>query len=302
MPRKSVTFNNTAYTASFRITSTHERKVGTVGQLEYPRYVKVKDNSPIRAPLRSTLRLLRRSMPVPRSFHWFCSLSTYNFPRTLWIVSSSSSPVNTKRRENSARSLQRPLKLHIRSCSAHFPPVFCSPQTPAPPSVSSSSSPPEPEPALNRSPKLFSSPTLPSRQLPLSPYSPGAKLSLSPRARFAAGAPPALKRLWDPPVAYMANGFDRDPVPGPGDPERRTGERVRAAADENGEAAAAKASNPVRLAGVGLAARWTGELGTVLGGEPGRKEDMVNGEAAFEVVGGVAIVFVIVIVELFVRV
>ena len=126
-------------------------------------------------------------------------------------------------------------------------------------------------------------------------------LSLSPRARFGAGAPPALNRLWDPPVAYMANGFDRDPVPGPGDPERRTGERVRAAADGNGEAAEAKASNPVRLAGVGLAARWTGELGTVLGGEPGRKEDMVNGEAAFEVVGGGTIVFVIVIVELFVR-
>jgi|HubBroStandDraft_3_1064219.scaffolds.fasta_scaffold336403_2 hypothetical protein len=127
-------------------------------------------------------------------------------------------------------------------------------------------------------------------------------LSLSPRARFAAGAPLALKRLWDPLAAYMANGFDRAPLPGPGDPERRTGERVRAAADTNGEAAVAKASNPVRLAGVGLAARCTGELGTVLGGELGREEDMVNGGAAFEVGGGVAIVFVIVIVELFVRV
>jgi hypothetical protein len=110
-----------------------------------------------------------------------------------------------------------------------------------------------------------------------------------------------LKRLCDPLAAYMANGFDRAPLPGPGDPERRTGERARAAADANGEAAA-KASNPVRLAGVGLAARCTGELGTVLGGELGREEDMVNGGAAFKVVGGVAIVFVIVIVELFVRV
>jgi hypothetical protein len=100
----------------------------------------------------------------------------------------------------------------------------------------------------------------------------------------------------------MANGFDRAPAPGPGEPERRTGERVRAAADTNGEAAEAKASNPVRLAGVGLAVRCTGELGTVFGGELGREEDMVNGGAAFEVVGGVGIVFVIVIVELFVRV
>jgi hypothetical protein len=62
---------------------------------EYPRHVKVSDDSPSRAPLRSTLRLLRRSKPEPRSFHWFCSLSIYSFPRTLWIVSSSSSPVNT---------------------------------------------------------------------------------------------------------------------------------------------------------------------------------------------------------------
>ncbi len=68
----------------------------------------------------------------------------------------------------------------------------------------------------------------------------------------------------------MANGFDRAPVPGPGDPERRTGERVRAVADANGDAEAANASNPERLAGVGLAARCTGELGTVLGGELGR--------------------------------
>jgi len=63
---------------------------------EYPRRVIVRDDSPSRAPLRSTLRLLRRSNPEPRSFHWFCSLSIYSFPRTLWIVSSSSSPVNTK--------------------------------------------------------------------------------------------------------------------------------------------------------------------------------------------------------------
>jgi hypothetical protein len=100
----------------------------------------------------------------------------------------------------------------------------------------------------------------------------------------------------------MANGFERVPLPGPGDPERRTGERVRAVADAKGEAAEAKASNPVRLAGVGLAARCTGELGTVLGGELGREEDMVNGGAAFAVVGGVTIVFVIVIVGLFGRV
>lgn len=125
-------------------------------------------------------------------------------------------------------------------------------------------------------------------------------LSLSPRARFAAGAPVTLKRLWVPPAAYTANGFDRPP--GPGDPERRTGERVRAAADANGDAADAKASNPERLAGVGLAARCTGELGTVLGGELGREDDMTNGGAAFEGLVGVAIVFVVVIVELFVRV
>ncbi len=98
----------------------------------------------------------------------------------------------------------------------------------------------------------------------------------------------------------MANGFDRAPVPGPGDPERRTGERVRAVADANGDAEAANASNPERLAGVGLAARCTGELGTVLGGELGREEVMVNGGAVFEVVVGVAIVSVVVM-ELFVR-
>jgi len=146
MPRNSVTFSNTAYTASFRIT--------------------------IRAPPRSIFRLLRRSKPDPRSFHWFCSLSMNNFPRTLWIVSSSSSPVST-------------------SCSLHFPPVTCSPQTLVPPSASSSS--PEPEPALNRSPNVFSVTTSPSRE-PLSLPSPGALLSLSPRARFAAGAPLAPNR------------------------------------------------------------------------------------------------------------
>jgi len=39
------------------------------GQLEYPQDVKVRDDPPSRAPPRSTLRLLRRSKPVPRSFH-----------------------------------------------------------------------------------------------------------------------------------------------------------------------------------------------------------------------------------------
>lgn len=92
--------------------------------------------------------------------------------------------------------------------------------------------------------------------------------------------------------------MDRPPPPGPGEPERRTGERVRAAADAKGDAAVAKASNPVRLAGVGLAARCTGELGAVFGGELGREAVVVNTGGTFEVVDGVVVVT---IVELFVR-
>lgn len=125
-------------------------------------------------------------------------------------------------------------------------------------------------------------------------------LSLSPRARFAAGAPLAPNRPWAPPVAYTANGFDRPPPPGPGEPERRTGERARDAADAKGDAAEAKASNPVRLAGVGLAARWTGELGAVFGGELGREAVVVNPGGTFVVVVSVGVV--VTIVELFVRV
>jgi len=124
-------------------------------------------------------------------------------------------------------------------------------------------------------------------------------LSLSPRARFAAGAPLAPKRPWAPPVAYIANGFDRAPVPGPGEPERRTGERARVAVDVNGDEAEAKASNPERLAGVGLAARCTGELGTVLGGELGREGVTVNGGAASEGAVGAAVVVVVENEELF---
>ena len=174
-----------------------------------------------------------------------------------------------------------------------------SPNTPDPLSGSSSSSPPEPEPALNRSPNVFSGPAIPSRQLLLSaPHSPGAVLSLSPRARFAAGAPAVPNKLWVPPVAYIAKGFDRAPVPGPGEPERRTGDRARAAADTSGDAADANASKPVRLAGVGLAARWTGELGTVLGGEPSVEGAVVKMGVVFEL--GVDVMVVVVVVELLV--
>ena len=176
------------------------------------------------------------------------------------------------------------LRLDLPSCSAHLALATFSPHTPEPPSGSSSPSPPEPEPALNRSPNVFSGPTLPSRQLLLSPtYSPGAVLSLSPRARFAAGAPVVPNKPWAPPVAYIAKGFDRTPVPGPGEPERRTGDRARAAADTSGDAADANASKPVRLAGVGLAARWTGELGTVLGGEPSVEGAVVKVGVALEI-------------------
>src|SRR6266404_1191659 len=164
-----------------------------------------------------------RSKPVPRSFHWFCSLSTNNFPRTLCTVSSSSSPVNTREKKG-GRQLQlckKVLQLNLPSCSAHFAFAELSPHTPDPPSGSSSSSPPEPEPALSRSPNVFSAPALPSRQLLLSPpHSLGATLSLSPRARFAAGPTLAPNRPWPPPAAYTAKGFDRAPVPGPGEPER----------------------------------------------------------------------------------
>lgn len=126
-------------------------------------------------------------------------------------------------------------------------------------------------------------------------------LSLSPRARLAAGAPLVPNRPCAPPAAYTANGFDRAP-PGPGEPERRTGERVRAAAEANGDAAEAKASKPVRLAGVGLAARCTGELGAVFGGELGRGGVVVNAGAAFEAVVGIVAVVAATIVELLVRV
>jgi hypothetical protein len=54
------------------------------------------------------------------------------------------------------------------------------------------------------------------------------------------------------------------------------------------------------LAGVGLAARCTGELGAVFGGELGREAVVVNAGGTFEVEGGVGVV--VTIVELFVRV
>ena len=188
------------------------------------------------------------------------------------------------------------LQLSLPSCSAHFALAGPSPHTPDPPSGSSSSSPPEPEPALNRSPNVFSAPTLPSRKLLLSPpNSPGAKLSLSPRARFAAGAPLEPNKPWAPPAAYTAKGFDRAPVPGPGEPGRRIGDRARTAADTSGDAADANASKPVRLAGVGLAARWTGELGTVLGEELSTEGAVVKVGAVFEM--GVAVMVVVVVVD-----
>ena len=98
---------------------------------------------------------------------------------------------------------------------------------------------------------------------------------------------------WAPPVAYIAKGFDRAPVPGPGEPERRTGDRARAAADTSGDAADANASKPVRLAGVGLAARCTGELGPVLGGEPSEEGAVVKMGVAFEI--GVDVMVVVVV-------
>jgi hypothetical protein len=58
----------------------------------------------------------------------------------------------------------------------------------------------------------------------------------------------------------------------------------------------------VRLAGVGLAARCTGELGAVFGGELGRVGVVVNVGAAFEVAVVVVVVVVVTIVELLVRV
>jgi hypothetical protein len=54
------------------------------------------------------------------------------------------------------------------------------------------------------------------------------------------------------------------------------------------------------LAGVGLAARCTGELGAVFGGELGREAVVVNTGGIFEVVDGVGVV--VTIVELFVMV
>jgi len=54
------------------------------------------------------------------------------------------------------------------------------------------------------------------------------------------------------------------------------------------------------LAGVGLAARCTGELGAVFGGELGREAVVVNTGTALKVVGG--IVVVVTTVELLVRV
>ena len=108
-------------------------------------------------------------------------------------------------------------------------------------------------------------------------------------------------RPWAPPAAYTANGFDRAPLPGPGEPERRTGDLARAAADANGDAAEAKASNPERLAGVGLAARCTGELGAVFGGEFGRGGVVVSAGAVFVAVVGAAAVVAVTIVELLLR-
>ena len=73
-------------------------------------------------------------------------------------------------------------------------------------------------------------------------------------------------------------------------------------ADANGDAADAKASNPVRLAGVGLTLRSTGELGAVFGGELGRVGVVANAGTAFNAVFGVVVVVVVTIVELLVRV
>jgi hypothetical protein len=58
----------------------------------------------------------------------------------------------------------------------------------------------------------------------------------------------------------------------------------------------------VRLAGVGLALRCTGELGAVFGGELGRVGVVVNVETAFEAMVAVVVVAVVTIVELLVRV
>lgn len=86
MPLNNGTFKRRAKTASLRMTVRSSARC---------QHEKKAEDLPKRAPRPSDLRTLSFSKPVPRSFHAFCSLKPYSFPRTWKIVSSSSSPVDT---------------------------------------------------------------------------------------------------------------------------------------------------------------------------------------------------------------